>query len=400
MATPLRISRAERSLVGEWWFTVDWGLLAALFLLTTAGVILSVAASPAVALHLGLEPYFFVHRHLVFLVPAMGILFTVSLLSPRQMLSLAGLVLVLAFLAMMVLPWLGAGAKGAQRWLVLGNLTLQPSEFAKPVFVLLSAWLFARGIETGRPLAPLAALGLFALFVALLVRQPDYGQAVLVTLVWGSLAFLAGRSVLWLGGLVLASGGGLFLAYLTQPHVARRIDAFLFPDSTDRYQLERALQSFVSGGWFGRGPGEGALKQTLPDAHTDFIFAVAAEEFGLLACLLLVALFAFIVLRGLRHAAQETEPFHRLAVAGLFLLFGFQALINMAVNLDLIPAKGITLPFVSYGGSSLLSVALTMGLALGLSRRRAGRGWYGRHGADMPMGSGSDRREGEGGARP
>ena len=218
-------------------------------------------------------------------------------------------------------------------------------------------------------------MALYAVFAVLLVLQPDFGQTLLVTLVWGALIYMAGINMVWIGALAAAGIAGIVSAYFLIPHVASRIDRFLNPASGDTYQADRSLDSFLHGGWFGRGPGEGTVKNVLPDSHTDFIFAVTAEEYGLVVCLILLALFAFIVLRGLSKAAQEPDGFIRHAVAGLIMLFGLQALINMAVNVGLLPAKGMTLPFISYGGSSLLAMALTMGFALGLTRKRprAGR---------------------------
>jgi len=219
------------------------------------------------------------------------------------------------------------------------------------------------------------AVALYAIFAVLLILQPDFGQTLLVTLVWGALFYMAGINLVWIGALGAAGIGGIVSAYLLAPHVASRIDRFLDPASGDTYQADRSLDSFLHGGWFGRGPGEGTVKNILPDSHTDFIFAVTAEEYGLIACLILLTVFAFIVLRGLSKASQEPDGFIRHAVAGLIMLFGLQALINMAVNVGLLPAKGMTLPFISYGGSSLLAMALTMGFARGLTRKRpmAGR---------------------------
>ena len=265
---------------------------------------------------------------------------------------------------------IGAEIKGATRWLQLGPIALQPSEIVKPAFVLLSAWLFAESRRRSDvPSLPLSIL-VYVLFVGLLVLQPDFGQMLLATLVWAGLFFVAGHALIWVGLLAGAGVAGIAAAYFTMPHVANRIDRFLNPAAGDTFQIDRAIQSFVNGGWFGRGPGEGTVKQVLPDAHTDFIFAVAAEEYGLIACLLLVAIYAFIVLRGLAHARLEPDGFVRQGLVGLLALFGLQAVINMAVTLGLLPAKGMTLPFISYGGSSLLSMAVTMGLVLGLARRR------------------------------
>jgi cell division protein FtsW len=265
---------------------------------------------------------------------------------------------------------LGPEIKGAKRWLELGVISVQPSEFVKPAFVVLTAWLFNESQKRRDVPCIELAIALYAVFAVLLVMQPDFGQTLLITLVWGALVYMAGINLVWIGALGAAGVGGLFAAYFLAPHVASRIDRFLDPSSGDTYQTDRSIDSFLHGGWFGRGPGEGTVKNVLPDSHTDFIFAVTAEEYGLIACLVLLTLFAFIVLRGLSKASQEPDGFIRHAVAGLVMLFGLQTLINMAVNVGLLPAKGMTLPFISYGGSSLLAMALTMGFALGLTRKR------------------------------
>jgi cell division protein FtsW len=264
----------------------------------------------------------------------------------------------------------GAEVKGARRWIVLLGVNVQPSEFLKPAFVVLISWLFAESTRRTDMPANTIALALLLLSVTALVMQPDFGQTMLIALVWGTLFFLAGMRMIWVVGLGGAAALGLTGAYFTIPHVARRIQRFLDPSSGDTFNIDQALESFLRGGWFGRGPGEGTVKRILPESHTDFVFAVAAEEFGIILCLVLVALFAFIVLRALRRALRTDDPFARFAAAGLAILFGLQSAINMAVNVHLIPAKGMTLPFISYGGSSMISLAYAMGMLLALTRER------------------------------
>jgi cell division protein FtsW len=366
----MRLTRADRSVLSDWWFTVDRLMFFGLLLLMGAGLVLSLAASPPIAAKFNVEPFYFVRRHAALLLPAVAIMFAASTLTPKQI-RRASLIIFLVGIALMALILvLGPEVKGAKRWLQLGALSIQPSEFVKPAFVVLTAWLFNESQK--RPELPgiPIAVALYAIFAALLVLQPDFGQTLLVTLVWGALFFMAGMNMAWIIALGAAGIAGIVAAYFLVPHVASRIDRFLDPASGDTYQADRSLDSFVHGGWFGRGPGEGTVKNVLPDSHTDFIFAVTAEEYGLIACLILLALFAFIVLRGLSKASQEPDGFIRHAVAGLIMLFGLQTLINMAVNVGLLPAKGMTLPFISYGGSSLLAMALTMGFALGLTRKR------------------------------
>jgi len=371
----MRITRADRSVLSDWWFTVDRLMFFGLLLLMGAGLVLSLAASPPIAEKFDLEPFYFVRRHAVLIVPAIAIMFAASTLTPKQIRRASLIIFLLGIALMIGILLFGPEIKGAKRWLQLGAFSLQPSEFVKPAFIVLTAWLFNESQKRKDVPGLELAIGLYAVFALLLVLQPDFGQTLLVSVVWGALFYMAGINMIWIAALVALGVAGLFSAYLLLPHVASRIDRFLDPDSGDTYQSDRSIDSFLNGGWFGKGPGEGTVKDVLPDSHTDFIFAVAAEEYGLIACLILLALFAFIVLRGLSKASQESDGFIRHAVAGLVMLFGLQTLINMAVNVGLLPAKGMTLPFISYGGSSMLAMALTMGFALGLTRKRpmAGR---------------------------
>ncbi|MDC7785355.1 putative lipid II flippase FtsW [Rhodoplanes sp. TEM] len=364
------VSRAERTWFADWWWTVDRLLLFALGALMLAGIIFSLAASPPVANRLGLDPFYFVNRHIMYLLPAIAVMLAVSFLSPRAIRRTALLVFLVSLALTAATLHFGAEVKGARRWIVLAGVNIQPSEFVKPAFVILVAWLFAESSRKTDVPANSLAIGLLLSVVAVLVLQPDFGQTLLVTLVFCALFFMTGMRFVWV--LVLAGVGvaGGVVAYSTIPHVARRIKRFLDPASGDTFQVDAAVESFMRGGWFGRGPGEGTVKRILPDSHADFVFAVAAEEFGIVVCLAVVALFAFIVLRSLRRAQRSEDPFARFAVTGLALLFGTQAAINMAVNLALIPAKGMTLPFISYGGSSMISLAYGIGMLLALSREQ------------------------------
>jgi cell division protein FtsW len=364
------VSRAQRTPFGEWWWTVDRLTLAAIGALMLAGVVLSLAASPPVAGRLGLDPFYFVNRHILYLVPTIAIMLAVSFLSPRQIRRLAVVVFAVSLIMVAATPYFGVEIKGARRWLVLLGVNIQPSEFLKPAFVILVAWLF--GESAKRPDMPTNAISLAMLLtvIALLVVQPDFGQTMLIVLVWSALFFMAGMRLVWMFGLAGVAGIGLLSAYFTVPHVARRIQRFLDPASGDTFNIDIATESFMRGGWFGKGPGEGTVKRLLPESHTDFVFAVAAEEFGVALCLVLVALFAFIVIRMLIRAMRNDDAFTRFAAAGLTMLFATQSAINMAVNLHLIPAKGMTLPFISYGGSSMISLAYAMGMLLALTREQ------------------------------
>jgi cell division protein FtsW len=364
------VSRLETTPFATWWWTVDRLLLAALLALMLGGIILSLAASPPVAARLGLDPFYFVGRHMLYLLPALAVMLATSFLSPRNIRRLALVIFVLSVLLIAATLQFGAEVKGARRWIVLAGVNIQPSEFLKPAFVVLIAWLFGESAQ--RPEMPANSIALALLLVAVtgLVLQPDFGQTMLVALVWSALFFIAGMRLVWVLGLGGAAAVGLATAYMFIPHVAKRIERFRDPTSGDTFNIDQALESFQRGGWFGRGPGEGTVKRILPESHTDFVFAVAAEEFGIVLCLMLLALFAFIVLRTLRHAMKNEDPFARFAAAGLAVLLGLQSAINMAVNLHLMPAKGMTLPFISYGGSSMISLAYGMGMLLALTRGR------------------------------
>jgi cell division protein FtsW len=363
-------SRTQRTPFGDWWWTVDRLMLGALAALMLGGIVLCLAASPPVAARLNLDPFHFVNRQVMFLAPAVLILLATSLLSLRQIRRVALVVFLISLVLVAATPFFGAEIKGARRWLIIAGINIQPSEFLKPAFVILIAWLFGESARRPEMPANTIALGLLLLVVSLLVLQPDFGQTMLIALVWGALFFMAGMRLVWVGGLAGIAAVGLVGAYFTVPHVARRIKRFLDPGSGDTFNIDIALESFARGGWLGKGPGEGTVKRILPESHTDFVFAVAAEEFGIVLCLMLLALFAFIVIRALRHAIADEDPFTRFATAGLAILFGLQSAINMAVNLHLMPAKGMTLPFISYGGSSMLSLAYATGMLIALTRER------------------------------
>ncbi|HTL65671.1 MAG TPA: putative lipid II flippase FtsW [Pseudolabrys sp.] len=363
-------SRAQRTLFGEWWWTVDRLTLAAIGALMLAGVVLSLAASPPVAGRLGLDPFYFVNRHILFLLPSIAVMLGVSFLNPQQTRRLSLLIFAMSLVLAAATPFFGPEIKGARRWLVLFSVSIQPSEFLKPAFVIIIAWLFGESAKRPDMPANTFALMLLLTVVALLVLQPDFGQTMLIALVWSALFFMAGMRVVWVFGIAGLAGVGLLSAYYTVPHVARRIQRFLDPASGDTFNIDIATESFMRGGWFGKGPGEGTVKRLLPESHTDFVFAVAAEEFGIALCLVIVALFAFIVIRMLLRAMRNDDPFTRFAAAGLTILFATQSAINMAVNLHLIPAKGMTLPFISYGGSSMISLGYAMGMLLALTREQ------------------------------
>jgi cell division protein FtsW len=376
----MSFARTDRSAVAQWWWTVDRWSLVALAALIAFGSLLVMAASPAVAerIHAGgvdhPDGLFFVKRYFAVLPLAVSVMFLVSLQTPRTVrrIALVGFVISLILLAYTFVG--GVEIKGARRWISLPGLSLQPSEFVKPTFAVVSAWLFSQYRLRENFPGHWIAIGLYLLVVTLLIKQPDLGMTALVSVVWFTQFFLAGMRLYWVAAGMASGVVGLVGAYVTLPHVASRVDRFLNPASGDSYQVDRSMEAFMNGGLWGRGPGEGTVKESLPDAHADFVFAVAGEELGLIVCLVIVALFAFIVLRGFSRLLQETNLFVVLAATGLLVQFGLQAIINMASSLHLMPTKGMTLPFISYGGSSMLSLGLAMGMALALTRRRFGGG--------------------------
>jgi cell division protein FtsW len=365
------ISRAERTAFSDWAWTVDRWLLASLALLIVAGLVFAMAGSPPVAERLHLPTFHFVNRQGMYLLPALVVMIATSFLSPRHVRRLALVIFVISLALVIATIFYGQEVKGAKRWI----FGIQPSEFLKPAFVVLVAWAFSEGARRKDVPGNLIALLLMPVTIAPLILQPDFGQTMLISIVWAALFFMAGLHWIWVVGLGGLGGVSALLAYKFVPHVHARIESFLEPPPPvagvpANFQSETALESFIAGSWFGKGPGEGVIKRILPDSHTDFIFAVIGEEFGVLVCIALAAVFAFVVVRGLFSAARNSDPFCRFATAGLVMLFGLQSCINMAVNVHLMPAKGMTLPFVSYGGSSLISLSLGMGFLLAVTRKR------------------------------
>lgn len=367
-------SRADTSVIGRWWWTVDRWMLASIVAILVFGVILTMAASPPVAERLGIDSFHFVRRQLFFLPLALAVTLAISVMNPQQIRRFATVVLLVSLAMLALTLVMGAEIKGSRRWLSFGPLSIQPSEFVKPSFAVVAAWLFTKRKLNKKFPGFLLSIGLFGVIMALLIQQPDLGMAIVLSTVWFAQFFLAGLSIWWVVAGAVGGVGSVIGAYYTFAHVHKRVDHFLNPDVGDSYQINTALEAFMNGGLFGRGPGEGTVKALLPDAHTDFIMAVAGEEFGLIICLIIVGLFAFVVLRGMSRALQETSLFLMLASSGLVIQFGLQALINMASTLKLMPTKGMTLPFISYGGSSALATAVGVGMLLALSRRRGGIG--------------------------
>ncbi len=372
---PHAFNRTDRSTLGVWWWTVDHWLLGATLLLIATGVVLSFTSSPAEAARLHLpDAFHFAIRQSLFGLGAVVMVGAVSLLSAKGVRRLALVIYVLTILMMAALPFIGQAAKGASRWIELGGFSIQPSEFMKPALIVLCGWMFAEGQKgEGVPGVSIAFV-LYGIAVALLLIQPDVGQTVLITIAFGAAFFMAGVPIRWILGLGGAAAAGLVVVYFAFQHVAKRVHLFLAHDTGESHshQVDKALEAIAAGGVFGRGPGEGVMKRHVPDGFTDFIYSVAAEEYGLVFSLALITVLGVVVVRGLYRAMKLTDPYEQVASAALFVLLGQQAFINIAVNLKMIPTKGMTLPFISYGGSSMLAMGLTLGLALALTRRRPG----------------------------
>jgi len=367
------LSRADPSLLGRWWWTVDRWTLGAIGVLIGFGYVMMLAASPAVAERIHVARDSFILKQVLFLAVAGLIVVGVSLLSPRDIrrIALIGCVVALALTAMTLVA--GIEIKGARRWVSLPGMQIQPSEFLKPCFAVAAAWLIAEGKQVPRFPGTTIAIGVYVLIAFFLKSQPDIGMLGVITMVFFAQLFLAGLNLFLVGLGVLGIGGGGLAAYVFFSHVQKRVQEFLHPGAAGAaadYQPMKALEAFGNGGLWGRGPGEGHVKDVLPDAHADFVFAVVGEEFGMVVGLIIIGVFTFIVLRGLLQLLKEPDPFTVLACAGLITGFGLQAFVNMASSLQLIPTKGMTLPFISYGGSSVMAVALGIGMLLALTRRR------------------------------
>jgi len=371
--------RADNSLVARWWWTIDRWSLAALMVIIGIGAILTMAATPPVADKLGLEPFHFVRRQFFLLPVAVAIILVVSLLDLSTIRRIAAAVLVVSIVLLAVTLVAGAEIKGARRWINLPGFSLQPSEFVKPSFAVICAWLLSMQRRQAGVPGDFIAFSVYAAIIVLLAKQPDIGMSVVVSTIWFSQYIVAGLRLAGVAMLFAAFGALGVAAYALGPaiglgHFTSRVDRFLDPSSGDTYQVTRSLEAFSNGGIVGQGPGEGRVKTHLPDAHSDFIFAVVGEEFGLVACLLILALFAFVVLRGFVRLLGGNSLFAVLATTGLLVQFGLQAIINMGSTLHILPTKGMTLPFISYGGSSLLALSLGMGFMLALTRKRYGPG--------------------------
>ncbi|MEZ5755057.1 MAG: putative peptidoglycan glycosyltransferase FtsW [Paracoccaceae bacterium] len=364
-------SRVTEPVLPRWWRTIDKWSMTCIMVLFGIGLLLGLAASVPLASRNGLEPFYYVQRQAFFGGIAMAVMLGISMMSPAMVRRVGVMGFAMAFVAICLLPFVGTDfGKGAVRWFSFGFASVQPSEFLKPGFIIVVAWLMAASFDLNGPPGKTASFAIAMVVVGLLAMQPDFGQAALVLFGWGVVYFVAGAPMTLIAivvGLVVVGG---FAAYESSEHFARRIDGFLTPDLDPRTQLGYATNAIQEGGFFGVGVGEGQVKWSLPDAHTDFIIAVAAEEYGLILVLVIIALYTTVVVRSLMRLTKERDPFIRLAGTGLACIFGVQAMINMGVAVRLLPAKGMTLPFVSYGGSSVIAAGITAGALLAMTRMR------------------------------
>ncbi|ABG32854.1 putative lipid II flippase FtsW [Roseobacter denitrificans] len=363
--------RDGEPILPKWWRTIDKWSLSCVLILFCIGLLLGLAASPPLAAKNGFEPFHYVQRQAFFGTFALLAMIITSMMLPTLVRRLAVIGFICAFIALALLPFFGTDfGKGAVRWYGLGFASLQPSEFLKPGFVVVTAWMMAASADLNGPPGKTWSFVLCITIVLMLALQPDFGQACLVLFGWGVIYFVAGAPMLLLVGMAVLVVAGGVLAYSNSEHFARRIDGFLSAEVDPTTQLGYATNAIQEGGFFGVGVGEGQVKWSLPDAHTDFIIAVAAEEYGLILVLVVIALYACVVVRSLMRLVRERDPFIRLAGTGLACMLGVQAMVNMGVAVRLLPAKGMTLPFVSYGGSSVIASGIAVGMLLAFTRTR------------------------------
>lgn len=354
-----------------WWKNIDHISFSLVFILLLIGITLTFGSSAPASARIGYaDPFYFVYRQVAFGIISSTLLLGLSMLSLDSVRRFSIVIYIIAFVLLVSILGFGHSAKGAQRWLRIGGFSLQPSEMIKPAAIVLVSWILSRRIYDKSLSAELIAVIIVILPISIFVLQPDIGQTILLSLSFFTIFWISGMSFKWYFGLVGSFFLGITTIYMFMPHFVTRINKFLDPNHNDNYQVEKGLEAIASGHIFGRGAGEGVVKYSLPDAHTDFIFSLATEEWGLIGALFLISLFAILIIRGIHVASKNPEPFAQIAGIGMYVLLGMQVGINLAVNMNLIPAKGMTLPFISYGGSSLLGTAITMGFALALTRKR------------------------------
>lgn len=373
---PANFSRRDNSLFGKWWWTVDRLALSLLFIIIAIGVFLSFAASPSVAERLNLDTFYFVKRHMLMLIPTFFVIIGVSLLSPVGIRRLSLFIYISGIILLVLTYFSGIEIKGAKRWVMIFGNSIQASEFIKPAITVITAWLIAEKMDDENFPGITISMLFLGIAVVLLLLQPDLGMTIVIIATWAVQLFIAGMPIIWLILFSFFGVFGLVGAYFFLPHVTKRIDQFFNPPVSanleELYQITKSLAAFANGGFFGKGPGEGIVKKNVPDAHADFVFAVAGEEFGLWMCILIVVLFCLVVMRFMARATRDNNLFVLLSATGLSIQFGLQAFINMASALHIIPTKGMTMPFISYGGSSMIALGICCGMLLSLTRKRHG----------------------------
>lgn len=351
-----------------WWRAIDQKTVIALSILFAFSLMLVTTSSPAVASRIDLDESYFAVRQLFYLLGASFIIFTLSCFDKTWIRRIAILGFCISFMLLILVKFYGYEVKGARRWINLFGFSMQPSEFIKPFFAVVTAWILSLKKYPDFPGFTISLI-LYVLVAISLILQPDFGMFIMVSAVWIIQLFVSGMPVIWIAILFISTVFGVVASYILLPHVAQRINSFLDPESSENYQVSRSLMAFKNGGFYGKGPGEGTVKQFLPDSHTDFIFAVTGEEFGIIICLVITLIFAFIVVRGILRLLHEEDQYVLLASTGILSQFGLQSVINIGVTLNLLPTKGMTLPFISYGGSSTLAIAIGIGMFLAFSKR-------------------------------
>ena len=362
----MNITRSDRSQLALWWWTIDRYLLTSFFILMMFGILLVMASSQHLAENLNIPSHYFTIRHILYGALSIPIIIFFSILNERQIKIICILGIIITTVLLFLILFDGEKIKGAQRWFYIGGLSFQPSEIGKPLYVVFNAWLLSLWIEKTKFPGWMWSIASIILISSLLLLQPDLGMTIVMMFTWGFQLFITGIPLIIILCLIMAFPIFMIFSYQHFDHVKIRIDNFL---EGKTYQVSKSLQSFESGGFWGKGPGEGFYKKSLPDAHSDFVFAVAAEEYGALICSVIIIIYGLIIIRSFYYTINNNNLFFILAIGGLAFQFGFQSLIHMASNTDLIPTKGMTLPFLSYGGSSLLASAITAGIILSLTKR-------------------------------
>lgn len=367
----INLSRTENGILGEWWWVVDRPLMLAFFIMIIFGSLMAMSATPMVSNRIGIDEFYFLKRHLLYIIPSLITIFFVSLFDNDELKKFSLTLYFMAMILMILTLFFGSEIKGARRWISICGLSLQPSEFVKPTLMIITAWMLSEQRKFPEFKGTTLAFLFFAFFISILVLQPDVGMCVISAVTWFGLLFLNGFPIILIVAVIVSGIGSFVMAYFFLPHVTTRVDRFLNPNIGDHYQINRSLEAFSQGGLFGVGPGEGIIKKHIPDVHADFVFAVIGEEFGFFICVFLVLVIAFIVIYGMIKSMKENDLFTMLASVGLLSQFGLQSIINIASTLHLMPTKGMTLPFISYGGSSMFAISILVGMILALNKKKS-----------------------------